>query len=120
MVTPSDRELAKVSGGSSASGCKPLSGLAHRAAPAIHHHTEWRGEIELPGGEKIPFGPGHIFLMKALTGRGHIYRGLGTDETHPLVILDRAVATSPPVMGVVHTKKTLQEWLLGLANLRWV
>lgn len=39
-----------------------------------------RGEIELGSGQKIPLGPGHILLAEDLTGKGHISRGVGTED----------------------------------------
>ena len=45
-----------------------------------------RGEIEITGGKKIPLGPGHILLLEDLTGKGHISRGVGTEERVSLII----------------------------------
>jgi hypothetical protein len=45
-----------------------------------------RGEIELVGGQKIPLGPGHILLAEDLTGKGHISRGVGTEDRISLFI----------------------------------
>ena len=45
-----------------------------------------RGEVELTGGKKIPLGPGHILLAEDLTGKGHISRGVGTDDRVSLTI----------------------------------
>ena len=45
-----------------------------------------RGEIEIAGGKKIPLGPGHILLVEDLTGKGHISRGVGTEERISLII----------------------------------
>jgi len=45
-----------------------------------------RGEIELAGGKKIQLGPGHILLAEDLTGKGHISRGVGTEDRISLVI----------------------------------
>ena len=45
-----------------------------------------QGEMELTGGKKIPLGPGHILLVEDLTGRGHISRGVGTEERISLII----------------------------------
>jgi hypothetical protein len=39
-----------------------------------------RGEIELGDGKKIPLEPGHIVLLEDLTGKGHISRGVGTED----------------------------------------
>jgi DNA-binding beta-propeller fold protein YncE len=45
-----------------------------------------RGEIELPGGMKIPLDPGHILLAEDVTGKGHISRGVGTEDRVSLLI----------------------------------
>ena len=45
-----------------------------------------RGEIELVGGKKIPLGPGHILLAEDVTGKGHISRGVGTEDRISLFI----------------------------------
>jgi hypothetical protein len=45
-----------------------------------------RGEIELTGGQKIPLGPGHILLAEDVTGKGHISRGVGSDDRISLFI----------------------------------
>jgi hypothetical protein len=39
-----------------------------------------RGEIELVGGRKISLGPGHILLAEDVTGKGHISRGVGSED----------------------------------------
>ena len=44
------------------------------------------GEIELAGGQKIPVGPGHILLAEDVTGKGHISRGVGTEDRISLFI----------------------------------
>jgi hypothetical protein len=45
-----------------------------------------RGEIELVGGRKIALTPGHILLAEDVTGKGHILRGVGTDDRISLFI----------------------------------
>ena len=45
-----------------------------------------RGEIEIAAGKKIPLGPGHILLVEDLTGKGHISRGVGTEDRISLLI----------------------------------
>jgi hypothetical protein len=45
-----------------------------------------RGEIELSDGKKIPLGPGRILLLEDLTGKGHISRGVGTEDRVSLLI----------------------------------
>jgi hypothetical protein len=39
-----------------------------------------RAEIEIAGGEKIYAEPGQIFLAEDLTGKGHTFRVLGTND----------------------------------------
>jgi hypothetical protein len=45
-----------------------------------------RGEIELEGGKKIALGPGHILLAEDVTGKGHISRGVGSEDRVSLFI----------------------------------
>jgi hypothetical protein len=45
-----------------------------------------RGEIELTGGKKIPLEPGHILLAEDTSGKGHISRGVGTEDRISLFI----------------------------------
>ena len=45
-----------------------------------------KGEIELAGGQKIPLGPGHILLAEDVTGKGHISRGVGSEDRISLFI----------------------------------
>ena len=45
-----------------------------------------RGEIEIADGKKVPLGPGHILLAEDLTGKGHISRGVGSDDRVSLFI----------------------------------
>jgi len=45
-----------------------------------------QGEVELDGGKKIPLGPGHILLAEDLTGKGHISRGVGSEDRISLFI----------------------------------
>src|SRR5512133_263957 len=45
-----------------------------------------RGEIELSDGKKIPLGPGRILLLEDLTGKGHISRGVGTEDRVSVLI----------------------------------
>jgi quercetin dioxygenase-like cupin family protein len=45
-----------------------------------------RGEIELPGGQKIPMAPGRILLAEDLTGKGHLTRTLGTEDRVSLIV----------------------------------
>jgi hypothetical protein len=45
-----------------------------------------REEIEIAGGKKIMVGPGHILLAEDVTGKGHISRGVGTEDRVSLYI----------------------------------
>ena len=45
-----------------------------------------RGEVELESGEKVPIGPGSIFLSEDMTGKGHLTRGIGTEDRISLII----------------------------------
>lgn len=45
-----------------------------------------RGEVELVGGKKIALTPGHILLAEDVTGKGHISRGVGTEDRISLFI----------------------------------
>jgi len=45
-----------------------------------------KGEIELAGGQKIPLGHGHILLAEDVTGKGHISRGVGSEDRISLFI----------------------------------
>jgi hypothetical protein len=45
-----------------------------------------RGEVELEDGKKYPLEPGHIMLAEDLTGKGHISRGVGTEERISIVL----------------------------------
>jgi hypothetical protein len=45
-----------------------------------------RGEIELDGGKKVALGPGHILLAEDVTGKGHISRGVGSEDRISLFI----------------------------------
>lgn len=45
-----------------------------------------RGEVELVGGKKIPLDPGHILLAEDVTGKGHISRGVGSEDRVSLFI----------------------------------
>lgn len=45
-----------------------------------------RGEIEVSDGQKIRLGPGTILLVEDLTGKGHISRGVGSEERVSVII----------------------------------
>jgi hypothetical protein len=45
-----------------------------------------RGEIELVDGTTIPLTPGHILLAEDVTGKGHISRGVGSEDRLSLFI----------------------------------
>lgn len=43
-------------------------------------------EIEVADGTKRQLGPGDVLIAEDLTGHGHIYRGLSTDERISLAV----------------------------------
>jgi quercetin dioxygenase-like cupin family protein len=45
-----------------------------------------RGEIELPGGQKISMVPGRILLAEDLTGKGHLTRTVGAEDRVSLIV----------------------------------
>jgi hypothetical protein len=45
-----------------------------------------RGEDEVAGGRKIALVPGHIMLAEDLSGKGHISRGVGSEDRISVVI----------------------------------
>lgn len=45
-----------------------------------------QGEIELTGGKKIALGPGSILLAEDTTGKGHISRGVGSEDRITVVV----------------------------------
>jgi hypothetical protein len=45
-----------------------------------------RGEVEVSGGKKILLEPGHIDLVEDTTGKGHITRGVGTEDRVTLTL----------------------------------
>jgi quercetin dioxygenase-like cupin family protein len=45
-----------------------------------------RGEDEVAGGKKVPLVPGHIMLAEDLSGKGHISRGVGSEDRISVVI----------------------------------
>ncbi len=45
-----------------------------------------RGEVELSGGGTVQLTPGHILLAEDTTGKGHISRGVGTEDRVSLFI----------------------------------
>ena len=45
-----------------------------------------RGEIELSDGKKISLYPGRILLLEDLTGKGHISRGVGTQDRISILV----------------------------------
>jgi hypothetical protein len=45
-----------------------------------------RGEIELSDGERIALYPGRILLLEDLGGKGHISRGVGTEDRISILI----------------------------------
>lgn len=45
-----------------------------------------RGEIELSDGQRIALYPGRIVLLEDLTGKGHISRGVGSEDRISVLI----------------------------------
>lgn len=45
-----------------------------------------RGEIELSDGKRISLYPGRILLLEDLTGKGHISRGVGSEDRISILI----------------------------------
>jgi quercetin dioxygenase-like cupin family protein len=76
-----------------------VTGLQFGRNPA-HYFHDWhtaphrqyaitlsgREEIEIAGGKQIEAGPGHILLAEDTTGKGHISRGVGTEDRIVLFI----------------------------------
>ena len=87
------------SGGQDLSEMLKVTGLQFRRTPPSYF-ADWhtaprrqyvitlsgRGEVELQGGKKIPLEPGHILLAEDTTGKGHISRGVGTEDRISLFI----------------------------------
>ena len=51
-------------------------------------------EIELEGGRKMRFGPGHILLAEDTTGQGHARAVPGTDRIAPDIVLAKGATLS--------------------------
>jgi ketosteroid isomerase-like protein len=100
--TRAEQIIVKLTGGDAASELSEtinVTGLQFRRTPP-NYFVDWhpaprrqyvitlsgRGEIELAGGTKIPIGPGHILLAEDVTGKGHITRGIGTEDRISLFI----------------------------------
>jgi hypothetical protein len=94
-----DSKLAPVGSLGETSETIKVTGLQFRRTPPNYFydwHTaprrqyvvtlQGRGEIELTGGKKIPLEPGHILLAEDTTGKGHISRGVGTEDRISLFI----------------------------------
>lgn len=45
-----------------------------------------RGEIELSDGKRIALYPGRILLLEDLAGKGHVSRGIGTEDRISILI----------------------------------
>jgi hypothetical protein len=45
-----------------------------------------RREIEVASGVKVPVGPGTVLLVEDVSGRGHLTRGVGTEDAVSLVV----------------------------------
>ena len=94
-----DVKLRSGSGPGELSEMMKVTGLQFRRTPP-NYLLDWhpapqrqyvvtlsgRGEIELAGGQKIPLDPGHILLAEDVTGKGHISRGVGTEDRISLFI----------------------------------
>jgi hypothetical protein len=94
-----DMKLAPGGGSGELSEMVKVSGLQFRRQ-APNYFQDWhpaprrqyvvtlsgQGEVELDGGKKIPLGPGHILLAEDVTGKGHISRGVGSEDRISLFI----------------------------------
>lgn len=94
-----DVKLAPGGGSGELSEMLKVSGLQFRRQ-APNYFQDWhpaprrqyvitlsgRGEVELVGGKKIALGPGHILLAEDVTGKGHISRGVGSEDRISLFI----------------------------------
>ena len=92
-------DLKLAPGSSELSEMIKVTGLQFRRTPP-NYFVDWhpapqrqyvitlsgRGEIELVGGKKIALTPGHILLAEDVTGKGHISRGVGTEDRVSLFI----------------------------------
>jgi hypothetical protein len=86
-------ELDQSSRGSDLSVLIPATGVIFRRSPA-DQHIDWhpaprrqfvitlsgRAEIEASDGEIRQIGPGTVMLADDTSGKGHITRGVGTEE----------------------------------------
>jgi hypothetical protein len=91
--------LASGASGAELSEVVKVTGLQFRRTPP-NYFLDWhpapqrqyvitlsgRGEVELVGGKRIPLDPGHILLAEDVTGKGHISRGVGTEDRISLFI----------------------------------
>ena len=94
-----DARLAPGGSGSELSETIKVTGLQFRRT-SPNYFVDWhtapqrqyvvtlsgRGEVELQGGKKIPLEPGHILLAEDTTGKGHISRGVGSEDRISLFI----------------------------------
>lgn len=83
----------KMVGDGSGSEMMKVTGMQFRRSPA-NSFSDWhpgprrqfvitlsgRGEVEVSGGKKVALQPGHINLIEDTTGKGHITRGVGTED----------------------------------------
>ncbi len=94
-----DIALDEHSGGSDISTLYPATGVIFRRSPAdqlLDWHPAPRrqfvitlsgeAEVEASDGEVRRIGPGTIMLAEDVTGKGHITRGVGTQERVSLFI----------------------------------
>jgi hypothetical protein len=94
-----DVKLTSSGGSGELSEMAKVSGLQFRRQ-APNYFQDWhpaprrqyvitlsgQGEVELEGGKKVPLGPGHILLAEDVTGKGHISRGVGSEDRISLFI----------------------------------
>lgn len=94
-----DIEMESQSGGSDLSRLYPAAGVIFRRSSS-DQHLDWhpaprrqfvitlsgKAEVEASDGEVRSIGPGTIMLAEDITGKGHITRGVGTEDRISLVI----------------------------------
>lgn len=94
--TPGTTEVAKMMAVTGAELHRTSGGRVqdwHRAPRRQYVITlSGQGEVEVAGGKKISLGPGHIDLVEDTTGKGHITRGVGTEDrvTLQLPLVDQS------------------------------
>ncbi len=92
-------ELSQEGRGSALSAPLPATGIIFRRSPA-DQNIDWHpaprrqfiitlsgeAELEASDGEVRRIGPGSVVLAEDLTGKGHITRGVGTQERLSLFV----------------------------------